>query len=348
MKHVRLMVTGLLLFTIIFSGMTVQAQTNELFTVHGRVFDTDGKTPRDGVEVIVTDQNTGDSLANITSMGGWYSVNLANMVNNTNAMHTIEVRATFEGKTDGESFARGPVSDSPKRVDLILQILPDTTPPKWDTTVGIQSARDTGKGGQVIVTYGTATDADTPPVKYNVYYSTSSPATSGTKLSNVGPSPYTVTELTNGQRYYFTMRVEDSAIPPNEDTNTVELSATPTAPPAAPGYAVGGAAAPRDTDGDGISDIDEMLAGTDWKNPCDPNPESAACLAVRPPTPTPAPAPVVVAPTPVVTPVVTPIVTPTLPPVLAVPPVIPLYVILIAIVVALVIIAGAYWVWRRP
>ncbi len=114
-------------------------------------------------------------------------------------------------------------------------VLPeDTTPPTWDTTVGIQSATDTGKGGEVTVTYGTATDADSPPVKYNVYYSTSSPATAGTKLSNVGSSPYTVTGLTNGKLYYFTVRVEDSATPPNEDTNTVELTATPTAPDTIP------------------------------------------------------------------------------------------------------------------
>jgi hypothetical protein len=106
----------------------------------------------------------------------------------------------------------------------------ETTPPTWDTTVGIQSATDTGNGGEVTVTYGTATDADSPPVKYNVYFSTSSPATGGTKVSNVGSSPYTVTGLTNGQLYFFSVRAEDSATPENEDTNTVELTATPTAP----------------------------------------------------------------------------------------------------------------------
>ena len=113
---------------------------------------------------------------------------------------------------------------------------PDTTPPTWDTTIGIQSATDTGNGGEVMVTYGTATDADSPPVKYNVYYNTSSPATGTgcTEISDVGPSPYTVTGLTNGQQYYFAVRAEDSATPPNEDTNTVELDATPTAPPPIP------------------------------------------------------------------------------------------------------------------
>ncbi|MEA2075516.1 MAG: PKD domain-containing protein [Euryarchaeota archaeon] len=110
----------------------------------------------------------------------------------------------------------------------------DTTPPTWDITVGIQSATDTGNGGEVTVTYGTATDADTPPVKYNVYYSTSSPATGGTKLSDVGSSPYIVTGLTNGLLYYFSVRAEDSVTSPNEDTNSVERTATPTAPDTTP------------------------------------------------------------------------------------------------------------------
>jgi hypothetical protein len=112
----------------------------------------------------------------------------------------------------------------------ITVTITDTTPPTWGTMIGIQSATDTGNGGEVTVTYGTATDADSPPVKYNAYYSTSSPATGGTKVSNVGSSPYTVTGLTNGQLYYFSVRAEDSATPPNEDTNTFELTATPTAP----------------------------------------------------------------------------------------------------------------------
>ena len=55
----------------------------------------------------------------------------------------------------------------------------------------------------------------------------------------------------------------------------------------------------RDTDGDGISDISEMLAGTDWKDPCDPNPNCGACLAIKPsstltPVPTLVPTPTVV------------------------------------------------------
>jgi PGF-CTERM protein len=51
----------------------------------------------------------------------------------------------------------------------------------------------------------------------------------------------------------------------------------------------GGGGAPRDSDGDGYSDIEEMLAETNPNDPCDPNSECAACLAIRPPMPTPTP-----------------------------------------------------------
>ena len=90
-------------------------------------------------------------------------------------------------------------------------------------------------------------------------------------------------------------------------TTKVEVTPTPTPSPTPRPRPGGGGAARRDSDGDGISDIEEMLQGTDPDDPCDPNPECAACLALKPPvTPTPTPTP-----TPVVT--VTP--TPTMPPV---------------------------------
>ena len=54
----------------------------------------------------------------------------------------------------------------------------------------------------------------------------------------------------------------------------------------------GGGGTPRDTDNDGYTDIQEMLADTDENDPCDPDPECAACIATKPaatPTPTPTP-----------------------------------------------------------
>ena len=59
--------------------------------------------------------------------------------------------------------------------------------------------------------------------------------------------------------------------------------------PPLPVHRPGGGGAPRDSDGDGYSDTTEMLAGTDPNDPCDPNPEGATCLALKPPMPTPTP-----------------------------------------------------------
>ena len=46
-----------------------------------------------------------------------------------------------------------------------------------------------------------------------------------------------------------------------------------------------------DVDGDGISNTDEILAGTDWRNPCDPDPHNEACYAIGGTRPTPIPTP---------------------------------------------------------
>ena len=90
---------------------------------------------------------------------------------------------------------------------------------------------------------------------------------------------------------------------------TVNVTATPT-----PWRGGGGGGTPRDTDSDGVSDINEMLAGTDWRDPCDPNPNCAACVAIKTPSPiptlTPIPTSTPTSPPTVVTPTPQPVATP--------------------------------------
>jgi hypothetical protein len=112
----------------------------------------------------------------------------------------------------------------------------DSTPP---TFAGLTGATDAGTGGAVDLTWAVATDPSTP-ITYNIYWST----TSGTQ--NFGAAPQatsalgtgdTVTGLTDTQIYYFVVRAEDSAT--NEETNTTEFSATPTAPANTPPVVTG-------------------------------------------------------------------------------------------------------------
>jgi hypothetical protein len=67
----------------------------------------------------------------------------------------------------------------------------------------------------------------------------------------------------------------------NSFSKTINVSEYATPIPTLGRGGGGSGGVPRDSDGDGITDIDEMLAGTDPNDPCDPNPECAACLATR-------------------------------------------------------------------
>lgn len=106
----------------------------------------------------------------------------------------------------------------------------DLTPPRWYTTVGIQNTEDVTDG--ITVSWNQAVDDETPPVYYNVYYSSTSPAYLGTLVPDVPYSQGTPTIdyqytlpydlFVPNVWYFFTVRARDSAEPPNEDVNTFE------------------------------------------------------------------------------------------------------------------------------
>jgi len=111
----------------------------------------------------------------------------------------------------------------------------DTTPPTWDTTIGAITASANGDG-TVTIEWGTATDIAlppapaSPPVTYNLYYSTVSPIdfASATRVDGLSTTSWTSGKLVAEQEYFFAIRAQDSADPPNEDLNEAERSVTVT------------------------------------------------------------------------------------------------------------------------
>jgi LSD1 subclass zinc finger protein len=96
----------------------------------------------------------------------------------------------------------------------------DTSPPTFD---GVISARDTGDGGAITITWGEADDRS-KPISYNVYTSTSQ-----NQPGNVTHTQGTyilMEDLGNGFTYYIMVRAVDAY--GNEDQNERSIPVTPT------------------------------------------------------------------------------------------------------------------------
>ncbi|MBN1455050.1 MAG: carboxypeptidase regulatory-like domain-containing protein [Methanomicrobia archaeon] len=91
------------------------------FVIYGQVFDTDGRTPVDGVTVTVTNLATGSSVREVTANGGWYLVDLAHLEPSEAhaAGDSIEITATGGGKTKTTVVTRA--EESPQLVRLTLE-----------------------------------------------------------------------------------------------------------------------------------------------------------------------------------------------------------------------------------
>ncbi|MBI2890356.1 MAG: hypothetical protein HYY13_06175 [Nitrospirae bacterium] len=189
---------------------------------------------------------TATRIANCsTSTGDVYALKctVTGLTNGTS--YTFGVRAQDSAPTPNEDANAITAAATPTPA-------PDTTPPTWAATpcvlnngVGIQSAANTGEGGEVALEFNNATDATSPPVKFNVYYKAVASCASfsfptATKIAHVAvaagsscPNKFVVTGLLNAEPYGFAVRAEDSAPAPNQESNTNCLAATPsdTQPP---------------------------------------------------------------------------------------------------------------------
>jgi len=321
------------------------------YEIYGYVFDSTG-APVEGVTVTITDTDIANSITATTRHDGLYKADIGTDIPDSEDRHSFVCSAAYGDESGSITFVLN-LAVPPPYYNITLQ--PDRTPPAAITDLAtseptLSSIKLTwtapGDDGHV----GTADE-------YDIRYSTSmiTDANWGSATQCTGePAPsvagsgetFTVRGLASGTTYYFAIKTRDEV--PNWSPLSNIVSGRTKEVEEIHRVGGGGAAAPRDTDGDGISDIDEMLAGTDWKDACDPNPECAACLALRPPTPTPAPA-VTPTPAPAVTPTLPPAVTPTPTPTPTPPPtVIPWVWIIIAIVAAAIIVSVVYVLRRKP
>jgi hypothetical protein len=109
-------------------------------------------------------------------------------------------------------------------------VVPDTTPPVWDSTVGVVSV--VLYDLEVTVFWGTATDDESPPVEYLVYKDTDNNPFDQEPVVKDNNDPYTFPNLESGTEYWFGVRCRDSAVPANIDTNNIVFSSIPdTTPP---------------------------------------------------------------------------------------------------------------------
>lgn len=116
----------------------------------------------------------------------------------------------------------------------------DVTPPVWTIDPeGVGAVEAIPLDGGIRLMWGEATDDESPPVTYVVYYNEGSAVdfeTASTLEVPVSDPPDAnadrireITGLSNDTEYAFAVRARDSAETPNEDDNAVTLTTTPLA-----------------------------------------------------------------------------------------------------------------------
>ena len=133
---------------------------------------------------------------------------------------------------------------------------------------------------------------------------TSSPSGANAHLNNAykGITPLTISDVDPGT-HTIKLTLEDYldwsqnvTVTAGEtyDVHATLTKPTPTPTPGGRGGGGGGGSGPNDIDGDGYCNIDEIIMGSDPEDPCDPDPDCVACLALGKPTlvvPAPTPRP---------------------------------------------------------
>ncbi len=175
--------------------------------------------------------------ARLDDIGIWWTYELPLVLfvvaDISDTLEECNVRLSLESYKDviTEEGIEAHYTDFPILSDWIT-IGTDTEPPTWVTTEGAQTAEASYLS--VIVGWNEATDTQTPPCKYNIYYTDTLPFDIGTAtpVYDVAANPGDTTDfeskvpgLPEGVEHYFVVRAEDQA--GNEEENLVVVSAIP-------------------------------------------------------------------------------------------------------------------------
>jgi len=135
MKKIISVGISIVVFAALLGLMTsVQSQPVQPYTVQGYVYDTDGVTPVDGVNVIVTELNTSDSVSSTTAWGGFYYVTFGwPQTGPVYIGDQLQIFATYDGGNKTNTTIVTVTGTSPQIVDLILEEA-DTTAPRTNVT----------------------------------------------------------------------------------------------------------------------------------------------------------------------------------------------------------------------
>jgi predicted CxxxxCH...CXXCH cytochrome family protein len=112
----------------------------------------------------------------------------------------------------------------------------DTTPPVFSPNNTI-TVTNPGSGGTLQISWNTATDGQSPPVRYDLFRlnnnTTGNACTDAARIlvaANLGTTGYADTGLTNGTNYRYCVTAKDNVSPTPNLANTTSAHAAPTAP----------------------------------------------------------------------------------------------------------------------